>query len=297
METVGAKRKHTKLDEEKRRILNEMISAGESLPVMARVVGVSAEAARQYVNRTGQHDNWRENRGSYKQRLKTARQNLANVLLARLYSMAEQEEGWEYVKAIEYDRDRNNSKLNIPIEKILAFYREYRIAQENRTPITMREMAIRSEIGTYGSSVQGLMNRARLEPLFGRLERYPKGKITAVKGTFDSDLTGPDIAYFSGVPFAVVYKHFKKIGGRKRKFPVKIIGRKSEDILTYRRASEVYEAQDLGFTPDETSYLLDLNPRLVVYAIENQREIGGKIIEVLDILHPEQRHEKPYIQK
>jgi len=297
MEVIERKRAGKLQYEETRRIVNEIISAGESLPSIGRTVGVTSEGISQYIDRTGQYDNWKENRRSYKQRLQAERQNLANALLARLYSMTEQEGGWEYAKAIEDDRKKDHRQDNIPIKKLVKFFREYRTAVESGNPSSMEELAKKSEIGTYGSSVQGLMDRARLEPLFGRLERYPKGKITAVKDTFDSDLTGNDIAYFSRVPSAIVYKHFKRIGGRKRKFPVKIIGRKSEDKLTYRRASEVYESQDLGFNIDEIAYLLDLNPRLVSYTIENRREISGRIIEVLDILHPEQKHEKPYIQK
>ena len=106
MEVIERKRAGKLQYEETRRIVNEIISAGESLPSIGRTVGVTSEGISQYIDRTGQYDNWKENRRSYKQRLQAERQNLANALLARLYSMTEQEGGWEYAKAIEDDRKK-----------------------------------------------------------------------------------------------------------------------------------------------------------------------------------------------
>jgi hypothetical protein len=48
-------------------------------------------------------------------------------------------------------------------------------------------------------------------------------------------------------------------------------------VLTYRRASEIYKAADLGYNHPEICELLDTNENVVDYALEKRNEIGAVI--------------------
>ncbi|MEK6940231.1 MAG: hypothetical protein AABX31_05895, partial [Nanoarchaeota archaeon] len=64
--------------------------------------------------------------------------------------------------------------------------------------------------------------------------------------------------------------------------------------LTYRLASQIYEAADLGFNSTEVTELLDTTPRVVEYALTERKTLESKIINALQVLYPEENIYKPY---
>ena len=105
------------------------------------------------------------------------------------------------------------------------------------------------------------------------------------------------VGYFLGRSGPVIANEFYRIGPKPKRGSLKRFGyRQTMEHLTYKKASEIYQARDSGFTKEETIALLDISEMVYDWTMENQDEIGRKIICALDILHPAERHEKPYIE-
>ena len=106
-------------------------------------------------------------------------------------------------------------------------------------------------------------------------------------------------AYFLGLNDWVVNQNMT-LYGLKNKRPkvqhaIKSFGMgRNHNILTYRLASQIYEACDLGFTLEETCELLDTTPQIVDYAIKHDKKIEADIVKALRILYKDKRVNRPY---
>lgn len=65
--------------------------------------------------------------------------------------------------------------------------------------------------------------------------------------------------------------------------------------MTYRLASEIFEAQDLGFNDDEVKDLVGCSDRIYGYVSENKYEIGWDIVKFLKVMYPGQNVTRPWI--
>jgi len=87
-----------------------------------------------------------------------------------------------------------------------------------------------------------------------------------------------DIAYFLSLSQHIVSQRRGKSGQH-------VIGYFGTKQLGYSLATQIYEAESLGFNKDETCELLDLRKNLVGYTLKNKKEIKGKLIPMLNILY------------
>ena len=68
-----------------------------------------------------------------------------------------------------------------------------------------------------------------------------------------------------------------------------------KDKSTYRTASQVYEAQDAGFTLEETIKLLEKRKEAIGYCLAHRKEIEPKIRAILKQIYPTKKITKPYL--
>src|SRR3989344_4020138 len=103
-------------------------------------------------------------------------------------------------------------------------------------------------------------------------------------------LPNRDIAYFVGLP-----DHFPKAYFAKKSSKNPAEAFISGSLLTYRLASQVYEAQDLGFTPAEIAELVDARIKTISFAIAQRISIERPIIDALREVYKDNKHDKPYV--
>lgn len=238
------------------------------------------------------------------------KKNLLRLLSQRALYLAEQE-SWGEEKAIEYLLCTKGEITYYPPEKrykkhysffeLEIIFNRYHKAQRKGIKLSLREL-------TEGFNIKGLGNismvlkKLGLEPMYGARERIPnisKEKIEAIKRAYSTDLTFVDIGYFLSIPFYVCKQRSKK--PRSYKKPIKIWSKRiekraphTEASLSYSLISQIYESQDLGFTKEETAFLLDTKDFVVSYTLEHRNEIEPKLIGQLRILYNNKEHNKPY---
>ena len=138
-------------------------------------------------------------------------------------------------------------------------------------------------LGIAQPRISIILKKVGLKAMYEK-RRISQEKKEAIRRGYNVDMNVRDIAYFLNVPHDVVYHDFSQIGKRSRiqRFVVSIFGKH----LTYPRASQIYEAQDLDFGIEEITELLEIDEELVNYAISNRISIESKIIEALKTLYP-----------
>jgi hypothetical protein len=71
-------------------------------------------------------------------------------------------------------------------------------------------------------------------------------------------------------------------------------GKGSYIKFSYRHASQIYEAQDMGFSRDEMKYLLDLPFEAIDYGLSERKTLEPKLIKQLRALYGDNTLSKPY---
>lgn len=272
---------------------------------------VTHQAIRQYIKTTEQHKNWKEKRYEIKERERkrkkqflSERQSLVNLLNEHLWKKAV-DEGIAYEKAVLYHLTRKNRDPNIvPLDKLIPLFETYYQAKEQDKKLSLKELAKITNISFTTISV--IFKAVDEEPMHGSLERitissYKKQAIKRAHSQIQMNMTS--IAYFLELPQYVVNQNMKRIGKRKR-YPQCIIrfgstkhlaGIVKEDILTYAKASQIYEALDAGFSKGEVCEYADVTKKIFDYAVRRRKSISKKIIKTLRILYPDKDYTTPYL--
>ncbi|MBI4983677.1 hypothetical protein HZC32_03470 [Candidatus Woesearchaeota archaeon] len=304
------------------------ITAGDTLEEIGAAGKVTNERVRQYVNATGQHDYWMEQRKrrkaekrEKKENLCQVRQDLTNVLISRAYQKAE-EGGWKYRrKALDYyyngvkEKKYKTKDVSTPLEKLFTLFEVYEMAEHLNVKLSLKEMEERT--GIWFPLISRILKSKGLEPFYGARERISPlslEKSQAVERVYGLEFTPHDVAYFLGLsknPW-VVGQHFVEI---RRKGAVKIkrkkclfqkgrqfgSGAQKSDYLFYRTASQIYELDDLAqeekisFSEGEVGRLLEIGSECVDYARKNRGWIESDIKKLLKIIYSGKEWEKPYL--
>jgi len=312
--------------------LDQFIAQGLTLTEIGQKNKVTIQRVMQYVNATGQYDNWSEQskrrkaeKREKKGELPHARQELTNLLISRAYQKAE-EGGWEYHrKALDYYygglKDKNKRKntvgrsIKTPLEKLLTLFETYEMGKHLRVKLSLKELEERT--GINFSYIGKILNSRGLEPMFGARERssnLPPEKVQAIERAYGLKFTYSDVAYFLGLsenPW-VVTCHFAEIrrsGAEKIKrkhwlFLAKQefgTGTQKSDYLFYRTASQIYELDDLAreekidFPDEEVAKLLEIRPKCVEHARKQRWRIEYDLKRLLRVLYSEREGDKPYL--
>ena len=282
VEKNPVKRRNTRID--------KLYQNGLNLSQIGRIVKLTRERVRQYITRTGQ-DIIRKRSNKIRRQLEIEifgnGGTLEKIILKRV-----SEESFALGKALEYhfSIDQVKRERSTSVKRLIELFERYYELRKRGERVSYWNLG--KPIGINGSQVIKILNKVGLESLSGR-KGYGITK-EVYERAFEADMGVPDVTYFLGInPRGSVGFHFKKIGKRK-KFPQQCISG-SLNELTYRLASQIYEAQDLGFSSEEIITLLDCHKKTVEYALIRREGMGNKIIEALNTIYPETKHDRPYL--
>ncbi len=291
--------------------IEELADLGLPLGEIARQVACDNTTARDHIIKRGIYPEWKKAREEYRKNIKErqeelretqedikrASQNLVNALVSIMCEKASIAER----SAIKYYYGKKRTNVETNLEKLIKLFGAYYDSKKRNEAVPLRELARSSELNpkTECGYVRFILSRAGLSPLSRKM--YSKEIKEAITRAFALDMSAADIAYFLKIEGCTAqYYYRKRLAHRKFNHPIKHawFGNKSGSAcaLTYRIASQVYEAQDAEFNPAEISELLCKKQEIVDYAIHHRAEIGGKIIHALNIIYL-RKHDKPYSGK
>jgi len=265
-----------------------LIDQGLKLQKLGDRSGKTREACRQYIIGSGQHQQWRKNRDEVKQkpiRKRNAMGQLIRVLKQRAIKDIK-EENWPLAKTWEYQYRNSRSKV-LPEELLLLFGR-YHQAKKQGVKLSLEELGK----GIKGPTHIGrILSKARLPPLYGNQQRTvtSKKKKAMIQRAFGLQMNTRDIAYFIGVNDFVVSHKYQRMGGRKEK-GFWLQSRK----VTFRLASQVYEAQDIRMRNADICDVLSITPDTLKLIKKKRSEYEPKIVEVLRVIYADVNLSKPY---
>ncbi len=276
----------------------ELIPLGLTLEEMGEKVGFTRERVRQILCDGGYTTIHQESKRKLREDRKRkigqealSKQIFLSLLQARQKELAQQS-GYAQQKAVQY-------QINCPgsiyqYADLVTFFTKVENARKNGVKSSLEELC---EGLPWCFPVGGrILKKVGDEPLFGTREvssHLSPDEAEAVKQTFNLEMSASDVGYFLGRPDHVVNQRWAKLGSKKRSTYIK---RLKGHFLTYRLASQIYEAQDLGFVQKEIMDLFETNQELVGYAFEHRDTIGKNIITALKMISPQEEISVPYRQ-
>ncbi len=286
--------------------IDVLIEQGLTQREIAKNVGLSFERIRQYINESGQYNEYMRIRKEQKELPKREEEQRKHLLKNIIYMLRERtrelakKEGWACEKAVEYlystkDGGGNYRVSTTPFSDLQKIFKKYEDAVNKGKRIALQELA--DEIDTYPSQSRKILQRVGLEPMYGKKEmkiHYRGEKIEATNRGLKTDFSRHDIAYFLNLPEYIPGLRYNamRIHRGKRSRAAQL----GSKFLTYRLASQIYEAQDCGFL-DEIAELADASDDIVDFALFLRKEVEPKIIKGLRVLYNDKTIAKPYVTK
>jgi hypothetical protein len=268
-----------------------LINAGYSLPYMEKTLRLSHQAILFYMRRSGQHAHWKELRKRVElgEELETpwilpARD--AQQLITQLSRIAIQrgyEESWAHGKTVEYMMAIPYWAPNrMPGARLLEVFQSYERHMHKEFPLNKVE----KEVGICTTQLHRMLKKVDVSC---KTKTYEKKdlRIEDVLFAREQGMSYNDIEYFSGCNATAVRNRVEKIfpnvphntGIRRMTIDGKLA------VLTYRLASQIYEARDLAFSNEDIASLCNTPVPLVEFALDKRREIAPSICTVLRRLY------------
>lgn len=288
--------------------ITELAMRGLSLSEVGKRVGLSRERVRQIVESSGISKEYSEKRKKVKEELRAEKKQPERAfgeILWHLDRRAEElarQEGWAYEKAVEYVNKPTRivrSKLRShSFNDVLGIFQTYETAKSNGEKLSLKKLC--EGTGFFLTQARKILNSVGVEPMHGTFDRHvtPKHKKEAIYRSTGVGMSNMDIAYFLWLKPHVVDQNLGRKGLSSKRpeikgFIKKFGSGKEQKNLTYRLASEIYEACDAGFNLEETCELLDTTPEIVEYAIMNDGKIGEEIVKALRVLYDDESIDEP----
>ncbi len=284
--------------------LDELIEQGMKLDEIGKIVGLTRERVRQYIFSSGQQNLWEQKKEEKKQLVTMGEQeriselNQIFCLLDGLTKQKAKESGWPYEKALEYVNGKEQFRENgYSFGNLVRFFKNYERAVKSGREASHRKLTTGTRIPYIGGAVKRLLQKVGL-PSNVSGDKRKKRVITvlekkeAIKRAAALPISYEDTAYFLKLPSYVVRGNLNRWGLNKKSHksrPIKYFTKgqsEGNNCLTYRLASQVYEACDAGFNLEETCELLDTTEEIVDYTITNERRIAPKIEKALKVVYP-----------
>ncbi|MEK6889035.1 MAG: hypothetical protein AABW80_02910, partial [Nanoarchaeota archaeon] len=282
--------------------LTRYVVRGLTLQGIGDKSGTEREYSRQKIVALGLHKIWeerRERKPLVSKLLQEQRTSLVNVLQSdiqeRLSRMS-----WAEKMAYEYNLNSRLGLSNraIPHERLLKFFSDYDEARKKGEKPTLEHMANEAGFSRGQSESTRILSRMNLSSFsdYDKRGRLSADKISALRKTAKLRyLTIADISHFSGLPYITLDRHLKNRPLAKLIKHFAGEGREGVKRLTYKRASQIYEAQDCRFSQEETAELCDTSEEVVNYALEKRELLAPKIIRAIQTIHPDVKVTAPYI--
>ncbi len=293
--------------------IDELIEKGLTLEAICREVGLSRERVRQYINETGQYGSYKKKRAEFKdnlgrgekgrEKIDNFRRQFLSIVRARTEELA-QKKDWATQRAVEYlHYYKRTDKRNYSFNTLYKIFSRYENAKEKGEKLSLKELGEGLDI--WHHSVGSILKEVGVEPMYGgRVKKIKSGeKNEAVKRAINTDFSALDIAYFLGLPKWVPGNRYYDSGMKREvKRPIATFSKigkiGSSEFLSYRLASEIYEARDCGINRKDIVELVGKSGELVEYALEHRGEIEPQIVKGLRILYNDSGGrvvKKPYV--
>lgn len=286
----------------RREKLEELAALGFSTGQTSKYFGVNRQRAWLMFERLGLNKLRNSKRQEIKDKKKTASAQLYSArqsfvdALRQLEEIVAQKSSWAEMKTWQYRNihSRIHPKSYFD-EQLIKLFEAYGVAKLEGKKLSITKLG---EIaGLHFVSVGKILRDVGLDRMYWNVENRhatPKWKKEALLKSFDSSpLSAADIAHFLELPYPVViqYLRLKKHQCVGKELIINGVGKHK---LTYYRASQIYEAQDLGFNPQETSELLDLPLKRVTYVKYHRHQFGPILIKALNAMFPQESINTPY---
>jgi len=286
----------------RREKLEEMVILGKKLDEMKVPLGVSRERVRQILHKSGLHTAWKERRKevkfqkiNYENQVQAERQSFVDFL-RQLEEIIAPESPWIEVKVWQYRNIRRQmNSESYSNEQLIKLFEIYAVARLEGKKLSCYELGKIVHIPFV--STARILREVGLDRMYWNIDNRqvtPKWKKEAIHLVFDSSpLSVTDIAYFLELSYRGVHNNLSLQDNKsvKKEPIIKGVGKHR---LSYIRVSQIYEAQDLGFNPQETSELLNLSPDRISYVQQNRHQYAPIIIQALQKMFPEESINTPY---
>ncbi len=256
---------------------------------------LSRQAICNYIHKTGQTsflkkkiDEHKTDRHRKSERLKNARSLFLSCLEQKV---VEQAATPALQATVCYINQTNKNTENIPSEKILFVFETYFSELKNKEYLSYSSIAKKTKMCV--PSVRRILKKVGLHSSYDSFsDKLADETLSAIFNAKETKLRNADISYFTQTSNATV---LNKLGSRKNAFLFGCGILKS--ILTYRVASQIYEAKDAHFTKKEIGELVEKPTDTIEYALRNREKIEEELISFLQKMYPERNITTPYMVK
>lgn len=290
--------------------IDTLIEQGLTLEEISQNNLLSRERIRQYINDSGQHDYFVQRRKTQKELESAAardktRRELITILQDRLYQKAK-EQGWAYEKAVEYDLSRKQIRTTgprkaLPLARLITLFETYENAKKNNHRMSLQDLQNETEL--HFVTIGKIFRKMHIKPMYDTPHHLALENQERIKKAATLEVSCSDIAYFLGLPLYTINNclaglHLRqpRIGKRPSIFRVSHL-EAQQSHLTYRLASQIYEAHDLGFDENDITNLFNTHIKITTYTLEQRSTLAPKIIRALHTLYPNHNINKPYLEK
>jgi hypothetical protein len=285
---------------------NELLDRGCPTKVIMEIEGCSRQAIAGYKKYHGKGKKWKEE-NLKRQQDKGILQDFENDPKIRLLDVLNRrtEQTYETATWPEQKTLECLTKYNFDLrviekkEKLLELFQTYENAKNSNQKLPL--VKLEKICGITCMTISRYFKSVGLEPLYGTRKvssHLSKEKLKLLEEAYhNSELPNTDICGLAKVhPLLIGSAYAKKFGQRKT-LPKKIAGKRGVNgtTLTYTLASQVYEAQDLGYILEEVCELNDTNPTAIQTLTEQRPTLERRIMKTIEILYPEQNITKPYL--
>lgn len=279
--------------------IDATIDDGLKLIEHAKNVGITRQGVHYYLRQRGMHERWKQSRQALKlkekQEADEKRQGLVQIvnLLKKRWLQLSTREGWAYQKAVEYLV--LHKKSSIPLTLIVEFLNRYESALNREETYTIPELG--QGLNVCSVVLYRILSELKLRTLNrSNVRKFisEDDKAIILRGA-NIPMSQGDLSYFMRLPKHVVWYYVRKKELPRPKVRSTIVNIEKE-ALTYRLASQIYEAKDLGFNNNEISELFDTLTEIVRYASKHKYQISNFIVTSLRTLHPDKSIKKPYLE-
>ena len=279
-------------------IIKRGIKKGLTLEEIATNTQLTRERIRQIIIFYGEYENRKLCRSMIE--IPSIRENIKKTVISqigncfdKLASTLENESNWAEARAAEYFYGKQRCDYEIPLEKIIKMFEKYKEGIDERKQYSYDVIGKYVRISLMG--VKRILRKINLPSLYWN-SKMPTRQQSQIKNEAlkraKEELwfaSISDITYFLEVPISNFSR--SRLKNRQSRPFIKRIG---HFALTYKIASQIYEAQDLGFDIKETASLIDTTDAVVNYANLYRQNVEQRIIKILDVLYPSETHTKPY---
>ncbi len=302
------KEKQKKAKESKRKPeVDVLITEGKSLGEIGRTVKLTRERIRQYINATGQYEQWRKAREQRKEEQKTLEEHIDQqrthilFLLKERMKILAKKDSWAAEKAVEcWLNNKRYNEHSHSLETLLTILTRYEKAKNRGECLSLEQLG--EGLSLWPSSIGIVLRKVGVEPMYGKRERKltPQATKEALQRVHPilslTNMSMTDISYFLGIPNYIVQQHHARYGITQKR-PKRALCRdgKHGRYLTNAIASIIYKALDSGLSERKIAATLEVRPSFIDKAKELRPSIQPTIIQTLQILYNTRKIKTPYL--